>query len=160
MAGSERSGYGVATASLLEHATVIVTPTEATAPRAVKDVTGFWEALGGRVSLLDPATHDRVVAAISHLPHLVACVLVEATRRYEPDALGFAARGFRDTTRIAAADPQMWQEIFEANRDALLGSVRAFRAALAEVEARIGSADAGALRQCLADVKAVRDGLR
>jgi len=76
MAGSERSGYGVARADLFRGATVIVTPTDRTEPRAVKAVSELWEALGARVRALDPESHDRVVAAISHLPHAVAYALV------------------------------------------------------------------------------------
>jgi len=77
MAGSERSGYAASRADLFDGALVIVTPTDATDPRAVKGVTAFWEALGARVTALDPVTHDRGVAAISHLPLVVAAALVE-----------------------------------------------------------------------------------
>jgi prephenate dehydrogenase len=157
MAGSERAGYGAAKVDLFERATVIVTPTEATAPRAVKDITALWEGIGGRVSLLDPATHDRVVAAISHLPHLVAFALVAAAHRFEPSAFAFAARGFRDTTRVAASDPVVWQEIFHGNRETLLASVARFRAALTEIERLVDGEDVGALQAWIAEVKALRE---
>jgi prephenate dehydrogenase len=157
MAGSDRAGYGVARADLFERATVIVTPTEATAPRAVKDITAFWEGIGGRVSVLDPATHDRVVAAISHLPHLAAFALVAGAHRFEPSAFAFAARGFRDTTRVAASDPVVWQEIFHGNREALLASVALFRAALGEVERLVEGEDAAALQSWIGEVKALRE---
>jgi prephenate dehydrogenase len=159
MAGSERAGYAVARADLFRGASVIVTPTEATAPAVVKTVTGFWEAAGARVSTLDPATHDRVVAAISHLPHLVAFALVEAAGRYEPGALAFAARGFRDTTRIAASDPRVWQEIFLDNREALLASTRVFRDALDAFERLVAGGDVAGLEAAIARVKAAREGL-
>lgn len=159
MAGSDRSGYGVARADLFHGANVIVTPTETTEPRAIKDVTQFWEALGARVSTLDPATHDRVVAAISHLPHVVAYALVDAATRFEPDALGFAARGFRDTTRIAASDPTVWTEICLANRKALAASIAAFRDALTDLEHLIDAGDANALASVLARIKRSREGL-
>ena len=84
MAGSEQSGYGVARADLFKGALVVLTPTSASDPRALKRVWGFWEALGARVTTLDPATHDRAVAAISHLPHLVADALVDAVLRMDP----------------------------------------------------------------------------
>src|SRR5207302_90415 len=90
----------------------------------------FWEALGARVSALDPEAHDRAVAAISHLPHAVADALMDAVARFAPEALEFAARGFKDTTRIAASDPDMWADIFLANRTALGASLGAFRQAL------------------------------
>jgi prephenate dehydrogenase len=126
---------------------------------ALKTVIAFWEALGARVGLLEPWTHDRVVAAISHLPHAVAAALVEAAHGFEAAALDFAARGFKDTTRIAAGDPQMWQEIFRANREPVLASLRAFRAALAEIEDLIEAGDAHALEAWLAGVKARREAL-
>jgi prephenate dehydrogenase len=160
MAGSEQSGYRVARADLFRGATVVVTPTERTSLSALKQVTEFWEALGARVSTLDPETHDRAVAAISHLPHLIACALVDGARRVEPTALELAARGFRDTTRIAAGDPDMWTEIFLTNRDALSAGVAAFQDALGELQRTIAAGDAGALRAALERIKAIREGLR
>ncbi len=160
MAGSERSGYGVARADLFRAATVIVTPTDRTEPRAVKAVTEFWEAMGARVSALDALAHDQAVAAISHLPHLVACALVDGVTRFEPAALELAARGFKDTTRIAASDPDVWTEIFLANRAALATSLDAFRRALAELERCVTRGSAAELRAALARIKAAREAMR
>jgi prephenate dehydrogenase len=159
MAGSEKSGYGVARVDLFQGALVVVTPTEASEPRAVKSVTAFWEHLGARVTTLDPETHDRAVAAISHLPHLVACALVDAVVREAPDALPIAARGFRDTTRIAAGDPRMWQEIFLANAKPLAGVLGAFRRALDDLEALVETGNPDAVEQALARIKAAREAL-
>jgi prephenate dehydrogenase len=160
MAGSEQRGYRVARADLFRGATVVVTPTDRTELRAVKAATEFWEALGARVSTLDPETHDRSVAAISHLPHLIACALVDGAARVDPAALELAARGFKDTTRIAAGDPDMWTEIFLANRDALSATVEAFRDALADLERVIDAGQADALRAVLARIKATREQVR
>ena len=160
MAGSERSGYGVARADLFRAATVILTPTDRTEPRAVKAVTEFWEAMGARVSALDAPTHDQAVAAISHLPHLVACALVDGVTRFEPAALELAARGFKDTTRIAASDPDVWTEIFLANRAALATSLDAFRRALAELEGCVTRGSAAELRAALARIKAAREAMQ
>ena len=160
LAGSEQSGYKVARVDLFQGATVVVTPTETTELTALKRTIEFWEALGARVTSLDPETHDRTVAAISHLPHLVACALVDGARRVEPAALELAARGFRDTTRIAAGDPDMWTEIFLANRDALSASVAAFREALADLERVIAAGATDELHAVLARIKAMREGLR
>ncbi len=157
MAGSERAGYAVARGDLFEKATVIVTPTDATAPGAVKETASLWEAMGARVSQLDPATHDRVVASISHLPHLVAFALVSGAHRFEPSAFAFAARGFRDTTRVAASDPVVWQEIFHGNREALLASVERFREALGEIERLVDDGDGAALQAWIAQVKRLRE---
>lgn len=157
MAGSEKSGYGVARADLFQGALVVVTPTETSQPEAVKRVTTFWEHLGARVTALDPEAHDVAVAAISHLPHLVACALVDAVSREMPGALPIAARGFRDTTRIAAGDPAMWQEIFLANRAPLAEALGAFRRALTELEQLVQEGDARALEAVLARIKAARE---
>ena len=160
MAGSEQSGYAHARVDLLDGATVIVTPSESSEPAAVKTIVAFWEGLGaGRVLTLDPETHDRAVAAISHLPHLVAFALVDAVERFEPGAFDVAARGFRDTTRIAAADPIMWEEVFLANRDALAAGLKQFRAALADLERLIANGDGDAVRAALARIKARREAL-
>jgi len=159
MAGSEKSGWQVARADLFRGATVIVTPSDATEPRAIKGVTALWEALGARVRALDPETHDRTVAAISHLPHVAAWALVDAVGRFEPGALAFAARGFKDTTRIAASDPPMWRDILLANGDAVRESLAAFRAALDEVERLIAAGDAAGIEALLARIKATREGL-
>jgi prephenate dehydrogenase len=159
MAGSEKSGYAMARVDLLSGATVVVTPSEAGDARAVKSVSEFWTSLGARVVTLEPELHDRAVAAISHLPHVVAWALVDAVMRFEPDALAIAARGFKDTTRIAAADPVMWREILLDNRAAVRASVTAFRRALDDLDALVGAADAEALTAYLARVKAVRERL-
>jgi prephenate dehydrogenase len=159
MAGSEKSGYAVATPDLFRGAIVIVTPGDASEPGAVKTVTSFWEAVGARVSALEPDTHDRVVAAISHLPHVVAWALVEAVGRFEPAALPFAARGFKDTTRIAAADTAMWTEILLSNRDTIASSLGAFRGALGDLERLIAAGDRGGIERLLARLKAQRETL-
>lgn len=161
MAGSEQSGYAHARVDLFDGATVIVTPTETTAAAAVKTITALWEGVGaGRVVTLDPETHDRSVAAISHLPHLAAFALVDAVERFEPAAFDVAARGFRDTTRIAAADPVMWEEIFLANRDALAAGLDVYRASLDELARLIAAGDGSALRAAIARIKARREALR
>jgi prephenate dehydrogenase len=159
MAGSEQSGYRVARADLFAGATVVVTPGDSGDARAVKAVGEFWAALGARVVTLDPDIHDRAVAAISHLPHVVAWALVDAVARFEPDALAIAARGFKDTTRIAASDPEVWREILLGNREAVRGSVGAFRRALDDLEALLAAGDEAALTAFLARTKAVRERL-
>ena len=160
MAGSERSGYAIARADLLEGATVIVTPTDASDPDAVKTLVGFWEAAGARVVTMDPDTHDRAVGAISHLPHVVAWALVDAVARFEPAAMDVAARGFKDTTRIAASDPLVWKEILLANRDAVVASLRAFRAALDDLERHITAGDGAAMEATFARIKALRETIK
>jgi prephenate dehydrogenase len=159
MAGSEKSGYGVARVDLFQGALVVVTPTDVSDQRAVKTVTGFWEHLGARVTTLDPETHDVAVAAISHVPHLVACALVDGVVRESPAALSVAARGFKDTTRIAAGDPRMWQEIFLANKQPLRAALGAFRRALDDLEALITTGDPAAVEAALERIKRARERL-
>ena len=159
MAGSEKAGYAVARDDLFQGATVVVTPAEFNTPAAVKSVGELWSAVGGRVVTLEPDAHDRAVAAISHLPHVVAWALVDAVARFEPDAFTVAARGFKDTTRIAASDPDVWREILLANRDAVVASVAAFRTALDDLERLVARGDAAALTALLVRVKAQREKL-
>jgi prephenate dehydrogenase len=159
MAGSEQSGYAVARADLFRGATVIVTPTERTDPGAGKRVTQFWEGLGARVATLEAERHDCVVAAISHLPHLVAWALVDAVARLDGEAFALAARGFKDTTRIAASDARVWREIFLQNQEALGAALAGFRAALADLEAGIAAGDGPALERKLARIRSVRERL-
>lgn len=159
MAGSERSGYGVARADLFAGATVVVTPSDAGDSHAVKGVSEFWTALGARVVTLDAETHDRTVAAISHLPHVVAWALVDAVSRFQPEAFAIAARGFKDTTRIAASDPDMWRDVLLDNRQAVQASLAAFRGALDDLEGLMAGGEATALTAYLARVKAVRERL-
>jgi prephenate dehydrogenase len=157
MAGSEQSGYAVSRPDLFQGATVILTPTESTDSHAVKRVGAFWEALGGRLVTLDPATHDRATAAISHLPHLVADALVDAVVRMDPRFFEIAGRGFKDTTRIAASDPRMWREIFQENRAGLAEALGAFRAALDELERLVAAGDAAAVEAALDRIRRTRE---
>jgi prephenate dehydrogenase len=159
MAGSDRAGYGVARVDLFQGATVVLTPTEATDGGAAKSVGELWAAVGARVVTLDPEVHDRAVAAISHLPHVAAWALVDAVVRFEPDALRIAARGFKDTTRIAASDPDVWREILLDNRDAVRASLTAFRTALDDLEALVAAGDGPALTAYLARMRATREKL-
>jgi prephenate dehydrogenase len=160
MAGSEQSGYGVARADLFRGATVIVTPTAKTDPGAANGVAELWRAVGARVASLPPEEHDEVVALISHLPHLVAYALVDAVGRVNGRAVDFAARGFKDTTRIAASDPQMWREIFLTNRVAMDRALAAFHVALDDLKALIATNDAAGLDRVLDAIRSQREQVR
>ena len=159
MAGSNLAGYGVARADLFRGALVILTPTERTSVDALKRASELWEAVGSRVMSLDPVTHDRAVAAVSHLPHLVADALVAAVARMDPQFFDVAARGFKDTTRIAASDPVMWRDIFEQNREALAEALAAFRAALGDLESLVRSGDGARIEAELERIRALRERL-
>ncbi len=159
MAGSNLAGYGVSRADLFRGALVILTPTERTSVDALKRASELWEAVGSRVMSLDPVTHDRAVAAVSHLPHLVADALVAAVARMDPQFFDVAARGFKDTTRIAASDPVMWRDIFDQNREALAEALAAFRAALGDLESLVRSGDGARIEAELERIRALRERL-
>ena len=156
MAGSNLAGFAVSRPDLFTGATVILTPTDRTPLETVKRVTEFWEAMGGRVTLMDPTTHDRAVAAISHLPHLVVDALVAAVVDMDPRFLEVAARGFKDTTRIAASDPIVWREIFQQNREALGEALGVFRHALDRLERLLASGEDGAIEAALERIRKTR----
>lgn len=130
MAGSEQTGVRAARADLFEGAACMVTPTANSNASAVEEVERFWKKLGCRVSRVTPASHDELVAAISHLPHLAAAALVNAVGEKMPGAFEMAGPGFRDTTRVAAGAPEMWTEIFQSNRVAVRKSAEAMIAKL------------------------------
>jgi prephenate dehydrogenase len=131
MAGSEQSGFVAARPDLFENAAVIVTPTPETAPETQKRAEEFWQALGSRIFSLSPSEHDLAVAEISHMPHLVAALLVTQAG---PKSLPLAAGGFRDTTRVASASPGLWIEILQANREALARQCGAWAEELEKIE--------------------------
>jgi len=122
IAGSERSGVTAASASLFEHHKVILTPLPNTSDSAQQTVTHLWQHTGADVVTMPVDQHDQVLAHTSHLPHLLAFALVDSLAQ-QPDSdamFRYAAGGFRDFTRIAASDPQMWHDIFTGNRTAVL----------------------------------------
>lgn len=119
MAGSEEAGIGAAEADLFDGAVCIVTPTEETDKDALMKVAQFWEAVGMKVRTLSPLVHDEIVGRVSHLPHLLAAALMNYVCQQGKQPMEYCGNGFRDTTRIAAAPPEMWKEICMVNRDEL-----------------------------------------
>ena len=117
MAGSEKKGLAFADASLFEKAAVILTPGDEieSGHPSLRCLTLFWEDLGGIVTLLDPARHDELVGAISHLPHLVAAALARSVLSRVPEAAPLSGGGFRDTTRVAGGPGEMWAGILADN---------------------------------------------
>ncbi|MBI1953100.1 MAG: prephenate dehydrogenase [Candidatus Omnitrophica bacterium] len=112
MAGSELSGIAAAQAGLFRGAVCVLTPSRRSPPSAVGKVSRLWRSLGARVVNLPPDRHDALVAQVSHAPHLAAAALVLAA---SPEALKLSAGGFRDATRVALSDPDLWGEIFSTN---------------------------------------------
>lgn len=159
IAGTEKSGFEAAFAELFQRRRVILTPVAETDVGAVARVRAMWEAAGAIVEFTDVAQHDRVLAATSHLPHMLAFGLVDSLAKQDDveEIFRFAAGGFRDFTRIAGADPAMWRDICLRNRDAILQAMRLYQADLNELQAAIEAGDAATLMKIFGRAKAARD---
>ena len=159
IAGTEKSGVGVSTPELFHGKKVVVTPLPENEPAAVMRVCEVWQACGAIVHEMPPQDHDRVFAAVSHLPHLLAYALVhDLSQRANAEQLfSFAASGFRDFTRIAGSDPEMWRDICLANRQAVLGELDQYLAELAYLRALLLSADGERLYQHFAESRDIKN---
>ena len=143
IAGAEKSGVEAAFAELYMGRKVVLTPLPESRPEAVQKVRDAWEACGANVVGMTPQEHDRVFAAVSHLPHLLAFGLVDdlAGRSNAPLLFSHAASGFRDFTRIAGSHPEMWRDICVANRVALLEELDAYLGELARLRMMLVEGD-------------------
>ncbi|BAF59802.1 prephenate dehydrogenase [Pelotomaculum thermopropionicum SI] len=161
MAGSERSGVAGADPYLFENAYYLITPTARTGAHALEAVKRLVAGIGAKVIEMDPDRHDLAVAAVSHLPHFLAAVLVNTISQMPEsnEILPLAAGGFRDTTRIAAGNPAMWRDIFMANRERLLHMIRRFRTELDLFESAIAHDQTGYVLSKLEEARRVRSGL-
>jgi len=162
IAGTEHSGVEASFATLYQGKRCIVTPTPRTDPAALAKVIEIWKLAGSTVPLMDPVQHDRVVGAISHLPHMVAYSLVNAVDGYDRfggELLSFTAGGFRDFTRIASSDPVMWRDIALTNRDAILETMDFFAGYLAKLRSMVEAGDAAALESFFLNSKQKRDAI-
>ena len=159
IAGSEQSGPGAARADLYQGKKVVLTPQADTHAGAIATVKALWEAAGAQVEMLEAELHDRVFAAVSHLPHLAAFALVdELAQRADGDTFfRYAASGFRDFTRIAGSSPEMWRDIALANREALLTELDAYVAALQVLRSAVAAEDADALRAIFSRAREARN---
>ncbi len=161
IAGTEASGFSSADPDLFRGRSFIVTPTYRTDAGAVARVERIWKRAGSAVLLrMDPKTHDHVFAYVSHLPHAVAYALVHSVATLPSRVpLGYSAGGFRDFTRIASSDPEMWKDIVLENRAELLRALSHYRRNLDLLERRIAAGDAGGLLEYFGRAKKTRDGL-
>jgi prephenate dehydrogenase len=157
--GAETRGPGRASADLFDGATWFLTPTAATAPERLRLVHGFVSSLGARPVAIGPDAHDRLVAVTSHLPHLLANVLLNqagSTRVDGHDPLQAAGGSLRDMTRIGGANPRIWVDIFLDNRQALAGVLAEQRRLLEEVERALAAGDAGFLARWIGEASGHR----
>ena len=159
IAGTEQSGVEASFADLYRNRRVILTPVESTDAGAVSRVRAMWEAAGAEVVEMDPLHHDAVLAATSHLPHLLAFTLVDSLVRMadQQELFEYAAGGFRDFTRIASSDPVMWRDICLANHDAIHLLIEHFISDLKRVNQAVQAQDGDRLLEIFANAKDARD---
>jgi prephenate dehydrogenase len=165
IAGKEKTGVDAASLDLYRDALCILTPTPQTDPAALRLIRRLWEATGARTTEMDPDLHDRVLGAISHLPHLAAFALVNAiafiqeTQTPGFDLQRYSGGGYKDTTRIAASSPEMWRDICLWNRDNLVRQLDLYQVRLDRLKALITAGDGEGLVREFASAKARRETL-
>jgi prephenate dehydrogenase len=161
IAGTEHSGVESSFASLFVGRRVVLTPLPESSAEAVARVRAMWQAAGADVTEMSVEHHDEVLAATSHLPHLLAYALVDLLTRLDDrrEIFSYAAGGFRDFTRIASSDPVMWRDISLANQKALVKMLKQYRTELDGLIAAVSGSDGDRLQQLFARAKAARDSL-
>jgi cyclohexadieny/prephenate dehydrogenase len=163
LAGTEYSGPDAGFADLFANRWCILTPLEGTDPAAVDRLTKFWQACGSRLDTMDPVHHDRVLAIVSHLPHLIAYNIVGTASDLEEvtnsEVIKYSASGFRDFTRLAASDPTMWRDVCLHNKEAILEMLARFSEDLASLQRSVRWGDGDALFDLFTRTRAVRRGI-
>jgi len=159
IAGTEKSGVDASFPELFRDRRVILTPVAGTRPDATATVRAMWETTGAEVVEMDVFHHDEVLAATSHLPHLLAFTLVDTLSRLEehPEIFDFAAGGFRDFTRIASSDPVMWRDICLSNSESVLAVLDRYTEELDTLAAAIRAGDGDDVLESFQRAKAARD---
>lgn len=159
IAGTEHSGVQASFATLYKDRRVILTPLPETDPAALARVEWMWQVCGARISLMAVRHHDEVLAATSHLPHMLAYGLVDSLARLKEndEIFRYAAGGFRDFTRIASSNPEMWRDICLANREALGEALQRFSLELQDLAQTIEQGDGAHMLEIFERAKAARD---
>ena len=159
IAGAEKSGAAAASAELFRRRRVVLTPLRENAKQDVSRIEEAWKHCGAEVSRMDPEEHDAVLAAVSHLPHVLAFALVHgvAKRNNSAQLFSFAAGGFRDFTRIASSHPEMWRDICLANRDRLLQEMKSYANELGSIRKLVEKGDAAGLEKLFAAAREARN---
>ena len=158
IAGAEKSGVAAATPGLFRNRRVILTPLPENPVSAVRTVEQAWESCGARIARMSAEEHDSVLAAVSHLPHVLAFALVHdiAARENAAQLFSYAAGGFRDFTRIASSHPEMWRDICIANRDRLLEEIDRYSKNLGSIRTIVEAADSAALEKLFTEARDAR----
>lgn len=159
IAGAEHSGVTAARIDLFHKRKVVLTPLPENSAASIRRVRAAWRTCGARLYSMQPAEHDKVFAAVSHLPHLLSYALVNQVARHPNgrQLFDYAAGGFRDFTRIASSHPEMWRDICVANRKALLAELSGYQRELAEMKVLLRKGDAVGLEKIFARARAARD---
>jgi len=161
IAGTEQSGANAANANLFRDKNLILTPLDETNTNALECVKELWHGCGARVAEMKAYQHDEILAAISHLPHLLASTLMNhtfssSTKDSSDDLLRFSGSGFRDFTRIAGSSPEMWRDICLANRELLLQQIDAYQNELTRMREILENSDGSALEKAFCDARVTR----
>jgi cyclohexadieny/prephenate dehydrogenase len=160
LAGTEKSGPDAGFADLFQNRWCILTPPEGTDAGEIAKLTRFWEACGSHVDTMDPQHHDRVLAIVSHLPHLIAYNIVGTADDLElvtqSEVIKYSATGFRDFTRLAASDPEMWRDVCLNNSEAILEMLSRFSEDLASLQRSIRWGDGEALFNLFTRTRGIR----
>jgi prephenate dehydrogenase len=159
IAGSDRSGIDSASADLFSGAKCILTPTAKTDKESLSAVTNIWETFGSVVKLIGAEEHDRMYAAVSHLPHFIAYEIVNTVADIDSSYLNFSGKGFLDTTRIASSHPELWRDICILNRENLLEAINVFQQNLKRVSQYLSTRDSGALEEDFKRARKLREGI-
>jgi prephenate dehydrogenase len=165
IAGKEKTGVAAGSETLFSGARCILTPTPRTDPDALRIVRALWEVAGSIVLEMDPFLHDKILGAVSHLPHVAAFALMTALADVrdhgvpELDLAGHSGGGLRDTTRIAASSPEMWRDVFLWNRDNLVFLIETYERHLSELKRLIAAGDAAGIEKQLNQAKHEREQL-
>jgi prephenate dehydrogenase len=149
MCGSEEAGLEAAHADLYAGSMCVVTPTPRSRPEAVATVKSLWHAVGAKVIEMEPLEHDRAAALVSHVPHVVAALLVELVCAGKPEFRALCAGGFRDTTRIASGSPELWAGILSANRGEVNSALGQLESMASRLRTALEKDDVPALRAFL-----------
>jgi len=157
MAGSEEGGVGAASPKLYDGAPYVLTPDETTDTEALALVRALAEGAGARAILMDPETHDRVVARTSHLPHILSSAFLRAAQNAGPEARCVTAGSFRDLTRVADSSPELWRDICCANSTEILQALEDFRASLDTIGELVADCDADGVRRWFEEGRALHD---
>jgi len=162
IAGKEKTGVAAGSENLFTGARCILTPTKKTDQEALEQVRNLWQETGSIVMTMDPHLHDKILGAVSHLPHVAAFALMNALidiRAQVPslDFAGHSGGGLRDTTRIAASSPEMWRDIFLWNRDNLTAFIETYERSLGELKQLIRTGDAAGIEKVLERAKQERE---